>query len=53
MMTITTIANLGTYDLSRIVVGNLKTFFLVWFPEFMYYVLPALGTSSYFLTIEI
>jgi hypothetical protein len=33
--------------------SELKILFLQWLPEFIYYVLPALGTSAYFMTIDI
>jgi hypothetical protein len=32
---------------------ELKVLFIQWLPEFIYYVLPALGTSAYFMTIDI
>jgi hypothetical protein len=36
-----------------ILMTELKILFLQWLPEFIYYVLPALGTSAYFMTIDI
>jgi hypothetical protein len=41
------------FDLEIVLMYELKVLFLQWLPEFIYYVLPALGTSAYFMTIDI
>lgn len=53
MQTIYAAETFGQITLDLLLMLQMKILFLVWLPEFIYYVVPALGTSAYFMTIDI
>ncbi len=52
METIVAVASFGKNSSDELFIQQLRIMFVQWMPEFIHLVLPALGTASYFLTIN-